>query len=427
MISEINGEAMEGHKSFEGSKGHETTPAKTRVAFVKRDLFPDMPIAGWHEEDGEELAKQFGWVMAPSNSEEQGLEIRKISYSQEQYGRSDFIPLVFKAKDGTKFLVMYRRGVGGANKGTGDFNSDNYNVVLNSRRRNAGLADEGTTFVEANDRSEMLHNKGIRVRLPIMAFFVDGVMTKDGYKTVDELIEMGVLNKDYKENPPVMSYWARRNPYTFDDAWSAKDVDALLKSQVAPLKNEGTRETNHVAREIEKGRGEKAWFNWLTDLGARQLAKYAKEGFIHPAFHGQNITLAIEIGDLGDGSEHFQLEPLTKDSSDESKNAFVSQTILMLSEIVSLKEHFIRQHGGEIRFDILNREVKKLVGRYTDDLGRTESGKLMLEYMVKNPESVKPSSGITSEFELFMVKKANEVLLKRDFIEKGKKLFGVKS
>lgn len=414
-----------GHMAFEGSKSHELTPAKTRFFYAMRKLFPNMPIAGWNDQDDEELVKQWGWVMAPGNVREQGLETRSISYSQKNYGRSDYIPLVFAANDGTKFLVMYRKGVGGANSDVGDFNGDRFKQT-DKNRPNAGLADELTTFIEASERSELLHNNGIRVRLPVMAFYVDEVMTKEGLKTIKELVELGSLDKSYLDNPPVMSYWARRSPFTFSDANLSDDVAELLKSQIKSLRNEGTKQTNHVAREIEKGRGEKAWFNWLTDLGASQLAKYAKIGLIHHAFHGQNITLAIETGDLGDESESFDLKPLTKESSDEDKNLFVDQTVSMLREVVILKEHFMLQQDKIPVYGEMSDDVRKLVDRFVVELGNSESGRLMLKQMVDHSDRIQPEQGVRSLFEPYMIEKANKVLWKKSVAERGKALLGFK-
>ncbi len=379
------GAEVGGHIAFEGSKGHESTPAKAKFLYARRDLFPNMPIAGWIDDD-EKLVQEWGWVLAPKNAGEQGLKTRSTDYSQKEYGRASFVPFIFESKDHARFSIMYKRGGGGANERTGDFNAENYDVPREGKPGAMALGDRQPTLVEAEERSVLLHEKGIRVRLPIMGFEIDGVQTRDGYKTVEELVASGLLKSYYAVDKPVVSYWAKRNSYTFWDAMATKDVNSLLKSQVTSLRIEDGKDIRpgRVADLIEKGGGEREWFDWLVDMGAEQMVTYAREGFIHPSFSGQNMDLSIEAGDLVSHEHNFGLRPLTQESSENDKYMFAEQMRSMLELIISLREHFLFNNGGDPYGHKAKNELKRAIRRYVAEVAKTEVGMLMIDELLGN-------------------------------------------
>ncbi len=393
-----------GHMAFEGSKGHESTPAKAKFKYAMRKLFPNMPIAGWTGGYDNKLVEEWAWLLAPKNSKEQGLKTKQISYSQEKYGRSDFIPLIFKSSDRTTFSVMYRRGVGGADESAGDFNSANWKDK--SDMGNAGLADTVGTLREAEEYAIELHNLGIRTRLPIMGFEIESVWTVDGEKTIEELVKEGSLSSSYLRNPPVESYWARRNPGTFADAMQSENLDGLIADQARLLRLEGNKYARHVAERIESGKGKKDWFNWLVDMSSSQMAKWAEAGFMHPVFHGQNITLSIETGDLGD-VEKQELRKLSAESGEDDKRKFVDQTIKMLEMICDLKGK--SDHGNRILDENEKVVDEKLVNRYVTSLAKTRSGLELLD-AIKNTEIVRV--GLISETELLLRKSMDRPIVR---------------
>lgn len=393
-----------GHVAFEGSKGHESTPAKAKFKYAMRDLFPNMPIAGWTGGYDNKLVEEWAWLLAPKNANEQGLKTKQISYSQEKYGRSDFIPLIFKAFDGTTFSVMYRRGVGGADESAGDFNSPNWKDK--SDMGNAGLADTVGTLREAEKNAIELHKLGIRTRLPIMGFEIESVWTVDGEKTIEELVREGSLSSAYLINKPVESYWARRNPGTLSDAMQSENLDGLIVDQARLLRLEGNKYSRHVAERIESGKGKNDWFNWLVDMSSSQMAKWAEVGFMHPVFHGQNITLSIETGDLGD-VENQELRKLTSDSSEDDKRKFVDQTVKMLEMICDLKGR--SDHGGRILNEGESGVDEKLVNRYVTALAKTRNGLEILD-AIRTTEIVR--DGLISETEALMRKSIDRPIVR---------------
>jgi hypothetical protein len=370
------------HKAFEGSKIHKTIQVRARFAQARKDLFPNMPIFGW---DGDEkiLTEQYGYVLAPKNANEQGFNTRELSYSLEQYGRSDFIPMVFESIDGTKFIGMYRKGVGGADEKATDFNSIQFGSYHNPDV-SAGFSGEQTPIAEGKLANE-LHKKGMRIRLPIMNFYIDSVVTKDGVKTIEELVQQGLLNKEYLENRPMLSYWARRNMYTFRDAYitANKDPKKLLMSQVIPLSLENDLESKKVSKLIkdQSKNAEKEWFRWMTKKAGQQLSLYAKIGFIHPNFTDQNMTLAIETGDIENDNGELELKPMTKESPLVEKQLFATQTLDMLLQIISLKEYL----NGAKKLGIKHRPlaVVDIINTYFSELNKSEIGIELMESILK--------------------------------------------
>lgn len=87
-----------GHMAFEGSKGHESTPAMAKLKYAMRKMFPNMPIAGWRDGDDEKLVKEWAWVLAPKNAKEQIIETKNLSFSEPMYGRADLSPWFLNQK-----------------------------------------------------------------------------------------------------------------------------------------------------------------------------------------------------------------------------------------------------------------------------------------------------------------------------------------
>lgn len=295
---------------------------------------------------------------------------------------------------------MYRRGVGGANARAGDFNGEHYGIPWKGELGAMGFGDSYPTLVEAEQRSMLLHKKGIRVRLPIMGFEIDGVYTKDGYKTIKDLVDTGVLDPDFLVNKPVESYWAKRNSYTFWDAMKVKDVDGLLKSQIVSLRCEKDLYADKVIADIESGKGETGWFNWMIDKGAEQAVIYAQEGFIHPSFTGQNIDLSIETGDLVSHEHGFEMRPLSGGSSESDKYMFCEQARSMLANIIELKEHFISERHLDIYRS--NGVVKKMIERYVLAISKADVGVMMIDHLLSNQNDIPDFATQLSVREMFV-------------------------
>lgn len=369
------------YKSIAGSRSVETVKAKTRLAFVRDDLFPNMPLVGWKEAIegvGEKIEKFLGMVAAPSNTN--GSEIKgkkKISISLPHYGRADFIPMVFTSIDGTIFSGLYRRGVGGTRKKwEGDFNSDN---LHRDKPESAGLAF-GENAVAESQMAYALHKEGVRIRLPVFGLYIDEVQTVEGIKNMNNLVELGVLDKDLLEKKPMMVFFARRNPYTFADAVDyikeGGNPTDLLKSQAQYLRRENNDEANKVADLIENDSPEamKTWFGWMAKTFGQQISLWARIGFIHPAFHGQNMTLAIETGDTGDLVAKFKLKPILLSEDEATKVDFADQGFSALYFLNSLLKD-VEEVGIE----------KTVVENFVDGMfkNKDESTEILVNQMLK--------------------------------------------
>ena len=314
-----------------GSRTVETTKAKTHLAFVREDLFPNMPLVGWKEAIagvGEKIENFLGLVAAPSNIKgEEVVDTKKLSISLPHYGRADFIPMVFAAADGTVFSGLYRKVVGGTrNLLKGDFNAE----LHPEKPGRAGLSYGDRSQAE-NQMSNELHELGVRIRLPILGLYVDEVKTMAGDKGIEDLVREGILKADYLEKRPLIVFYARRNPYTFADAVDyikeGGNPQELLRSQAQYLKQENDDEAKRVADLIEKGDegAMRAWFGWMAKTFGQQMVLWAKIGFIHPSFHGQNMSLAIETGDTGDLVDKFKLIPILDVKDEKTLVDFADQ------------------------------------------------------------------------------------------------------
>ena len=282
------------------------------------------------------------------------------------------------------------------------------------------LGDRQPTLVEAEERSVLLHEKGIRVRLPIMAFEIEGVYTKDGYKTIEDLVNTGVLDPDFLVNRPVESYWAKRNSYTFWDAMASEDVNKLLKSQITSLRNEKDDRSKLLADLIEKGGGEQEWFDWLVDMGAEQMVAYAREGFKHPSFSGQNIDLSIESGDLVSHEHGFELRPLTNESSENDRYMFAEQMRGMLDLIINLREHFLFNNGGDPYGYNARNKLNRVIRRYVAKVAETAVGMQMINELLSSKDIIVGFETLNPTRDIFV----NE-LKKQSWLNKFSSMLGV--
>lgn len=316
-----------------------TNLAQVTVAYKRQDLFPGLPIQGWYLSD-EDFKHALGLTAAPDNSSERIYD--RGTQTKPAYGRSFYIPLDFESNDGTRFGCLYFRGIGGGNPQDGDINklddSKRYRDNKDTMRGNAGLADKKTSLQEAYI-SEYLHRQGVRIRLPVAGFNVSSVVTNKGVMTIKELIDEGHLNPDYLKNPPVISVWARRNPWTFRDAYQAKDYDTMVKEQAHYLRLENNPQCHKAADAIRKG-DLTLWFQWMAEEAGKQFAINARVGYVAPNFHDQNITLSIEGGDIGD--ERAIFEPLAHEQDATIRQMHVRNSMDMIGYIADISE-FVSQ------------------------------------------------------------------------------------
>lgn len=396
-------------KFLEEGLTHEIQTTKPEAEIVPELTYPevlDLPVTGWPK-TREELVLRGSELLdalVRTVTREQVPE-RKL-LGEKAAGRGGFLePFVFKVRDGlSTFTNLYFKGIG----------------ITSVRAALTPVADEwrkrellqkwqaktpifeplenevlGMTIIDDakqdGEKSLEMHELGIRTRLPVVCFKLLAVPQNGSMVNLEELVAKGWPIKLDEKNWPVVSVWARRNPFTFADVtWALNEATAQGKGEEVArrtidqlfyyLQFEEDQEGRKIAAEYWKARSrepkiaagktlqkikftqiENKWISWVAKMYGTEMKKMRENGILHGMLSGQNCSVGVEFSD-NSNAEFWNLDESNLQSFTTSHDREVER---LIESIVTLKFALENAQGKVFKINTEEKLKKAFYSSYS--------------------------------------------------------------
>ncbi|MBM4402249.1 MAG: hypothetical protein FJ044_03330 [Candidatus Cloacimonetes bacterium] len=232
------------------------------------------------------------------------------------------------------------------------------------------------------EKSLKMHRWGIRTRLPVVCFKLHAVPQDGSTTKMEDLAGKGWPVKLDEEHWPVVSVWARRNPFTFADVtWALNEAvskgsgekvarettDQLfcylqfeedsegrkIAADYWNIRSKEPKTTDEgVSQNMQLSQVENRWILWLAEMYGTEMKKLRGNGILHGMLSGQNCSVGIEFSD-NSNAEFWEVNESNFQSFISSHNNEVKRII----EAITTLKFALENAQGKV-FDEAESEEK---------------------------------------------------------------------